>query len=184
MWGICVVVPDKLRDHILDELHQTHSGIVKTKSLARSYVWWPGLDVQIENLTKSCATCQAARSASMVAPLHPWTWPAKPWQRINIDFAGPYQGRMFLIVVDAHSRWPEVIEMKSTTSTATIQELRRLFASYGLPLQVVSNNGRQFASSEFKLFMKGNGIKHIRCAPYHPLPMEQPRDSYNPSNEP
>ena len=168
MWGIRVVVPEKLRGRVLDELHHSHAGIVKTKSLARSYVWWPGLDAQIENLTRSCETCQAARSAPMVAPLHPWTWPARPWQRININFAGPFHNRMFLIVVDAHSRWPEVIEMKSTTSTATIQELRRLFASYGLPLQVVSDNGPQFASSEFKLFMKGNGIKHIRCAPYHP----------------
>ncbi len=75
---------------------------------------------------------------------------------------------MFLIVVDTHSRWPEVIEMKSTTSTATIQELRRLFAAYGLPSQVVSDNGPQFASAEFKSFMKSNGIKHIRCVPNHP----------------
>ena len=104
----------------------------------------------------------------MVAPLHPWTWPAKPWQRINIDFAGPFEGRMFLVVVDAHSRWPEVIEMKSTTATATIQELRRLFAAYGLPIQLVSDNGPQFVATEFKTFMKSNGIKHIRCAPYHP----------------
>ena len=77
----------------------------------------------------------------MVAPLHPWTWPAKTWQRINIDFAGPFQGRMFFITVDAHSWWPEVIEMTSTTATATIQELRRLFAAYGLPQQIASNNG-------------------------------------------
>lgn len=113
IWGIRVVVPNKLRGRILYELHQSRLGIVKTKSLARSYIWWPCLDAQIEDLTKSCTTCQAARNAPMVAPLHPWTWPAKPWQRINIDFAGPFQGRMLLIVVDAHSHWPEVIEMKS-----------------------------------------------------------------------
>ena len=91
----------------------------------------------------------------MVAPLQPWTWPAKPWQRFNIDFAGPFEGHMFLVIVDAHSHWPEVIEMKSTTTIATIRELRRLFASYGLPIQVVSDNG---LSAEFKKFMKG--IKH------------------------
>ena len=61
---------------------------------------------------------------------------------------------MFLIVVDAHSRWPEVIEMKSTTLTATIQEPRKLFASYGLPLQLVSDNGPQFTSAEFSAFLK------------------------------
>ena len=60
---------------------------------------------------------------------------------------------MFLIIVDAHSRWPEVIEMKTITAISTIQELRRLFSAYGLPLQVVSDNGPQFISTEFKTFM-------------------------------
>ena len=58
--------------------------------------------------------------------------------------------------------------MKSTTATATIQELRRLFSSYGLPEQLVSDNGPQFVSAEFATFLKENGVKHIRCAPYHP----------------
>ena len=65
MWGIRVVVPEKLRGRVLDELHQSHAGIVKTKSLARSYVWWPGLDAQIENLTMSCETAKQHE-------VHPW----------------------------------------------------------------------------------------------------------------
>ena len=79
-----------------------------------------------------------------VAPLHPWLWPTQPWQHIHIDYAGPIDGKMMLIVVDAHSKWPEVIEMSSTTSTtsqATIRALRSRFATFGLPQQVVSDNG-------------------------------------------
>ena len=87
---------------------------------------------------------------------------------MHIDFAGPMNGQSFLIVVDSHSKWPEVIEMKSTTATATIKELRRLFAAYGLPEHLVSDNGPQFTSAEIAGFIKTNGIKHIRCAPYHP----------------
>ena len=75
---------------------------------------------------------------------------------------------MFLFVVEAHSHWPEVIEMKTTAFTASIEELRRLFASHGLPLQLVSDNGPQFMSSEFVSFLKENGVKHVRCTPYHP----------------
>jgi len=75
---------------------------------------------------------------------------------------------MFLLVVDSHSKWPEVIEMKSTTTAATITELHRLFSCYGLPEQLVSDNGPQFASSdEFQSFLKSNGVKHILCALYH-----------------
>jgi len=91
----------------------------------------------------------------------------RPWQRIHIDFAGPMNGHSYLIVVDAHSKWPEVIEMKSTTATATIKELRRLCATFGLPERLVSDNGPQFTSGGFSAFMNANGIKHIRCAPYH-----------------
>ena len=75
---------------------------------------------------------------------------------------------MFFILVDAHSKWPEVIEMTSTTSQSTISVLRNLFASYGLPLQIVSDNGPQFTSAEFAKFLKMNGVKHILCSPYHP----------------
>ena len=77
-------------------------------------------------------------------------------------------GQNFLIVVDSHSKWPDVIEMKFTTATATIKELRRLFAAYDLPEHLVSENSPQFTSAKFVEFMKANGIKHIRCAPYHP----------------
>ena len=56
----------------------------------------------------------------------------------------------------------------STTSQHTITVLQHLFSMYGLPLQLVSDNGPQFISSDFVEFMKKNGVKHIRCAPYHP----------------
>ena len=58
--------------------------------------------------------------------------------------------------------------MRSTTASATIEELRRLFAMYGLPEQVVTDNGPQFSATEFGMFLKSNGVKHIRCVPYHP----------------
>lgn len=168
MWGVQVVVPTKLRNRVLEELHNSHMGIAKTKALARSHVWWPKIDSAIEVLIKSCSRCQSVRSVPAVAPLHPWIWPSRSWQRIHVDFAGPFRNKNFLILVDAHLKWPEVIQMSSTTATATIRELRRLFAAYGLPKQLVSDNGPHFVSDEFSVFMKSNHVKHIRSAPYHP----------------
>ena len=75
---------------------------------------------------------------------------------------------MFLICVDTHSKWPEVIEMGSTTAERTVDELCTLFGAYGLPNQIFTDNGPQFISAEFATFLKSNGIKHIRCSPYHP----------------
>ena len=166
--GSRVVIPDTLQGAILQGLHETHPGMSHMKKVARSYVWWPGLDQQIEDLVKGCVHCQQNRDSLAPAPLNPWIWPTKPWQRIHVDFASPFLGKSFFIVVDAHSKWPEVHEMSQTTTEKTITVLRHLFSNYGLPHQLVSDNGPQFTSEEFRQFMLTNGIRHIRSAPYHP----------------
>ena len=102
------------------------------------------------------------------APLHPWEWPERPWSRIHVDYAGPFLGKWFLIVIDAHSKWIEVAIVTSATSTNTIEKLRAIFAIHGLPEVIASDNGTVFTSAEFQKFVKSNDIKHIRTAPYHP----------------
>ena len=83
-------------------------------------------------------------------------------------FCWSVKGQMFFVLVDAHFKWPEVVEMKSTTSEKTIEVMTTLFGSYSIPEQVVSGNGPQFTLDEFTEFMRRNRIKHIRCTPYHP----------------
>ena len=168
LWGIRVIVPEKLQRRILDSLHETHPGISRMKAIARSYFWWAGLDKAIENVARGCQACQAIQAAPAVAPLHPWVWPDAPWKRIHVDFAGPFLGKMFFIMVDAHSKWPEVVTMTSTTAQHTIEALRSVFSHYGFPEQLVSDNGPQFTSDEFARYMKETGVKHILRSPYHP----------------
>ena len=168
MWGIRVVVPPKLHPQVLEELHQGDMGVVKMKAIARSYIWWPGINKEIELTVKSCSGCQLTQREPSTVPVHVWEWPSSPWQRIHIDFAGLFLNSMFLVVVDAHSRWLEIERMTSTTSEKTIEVLQRLFARYGIPVQLVSDNGSQFTSEEFQQFLKRNGMKHITSAPYHP----------------
>ena len=67
----------------------------KMKSLARDHVWWPGIDKELEALAKSCQDCAAVKQTPAKAPLHPWTWPTQPWERIHIDFAGPFMNKSF-----------------------------------------------------------------------------------------
>ena len=102
------------------------------------------------------------------APLHPWEWPHKPWVRLHLDYAGPFLGKMFLIVVDVHSKSIEAFPMSTSTSEVTIEKLRIGFSTHGLPEMVVTDNGSNFVSKEFKAFLKQNGIRHIKTAPYHP----------------
>ncbi|KAL9976939.1 hypothetical protein ACROYT_G014286 [Oculina patagonica] len=124
----------------MQELYEEHSGIVAMKSIAGSYIWRPNLDAEIELMVKSCEVCQAVRKAPPSAPLYPWRWPTRVWQRVHIDFAEK-DGNYFLGLIDSHSKWLEVAHMRSTTAQSTIDQMRLWFA---------------------------NGVKQTLVPPYHP----------------
>eukprot|EP00731_Ephydatia_muelleri_P018557 Em0011g597a len=168
MWGMRVVIPQKYQSKVLDELHGGHLGTVKMKALGRAHVWWPSIDKDIEQTTQRCSGCQRMKHDPKLTPTHPWEYPEGPWRRVHIVFAGPVEGKMFLVVVDAYSKWPEVMEMSSTTTQATLDKLRSVFARWGIPQQLVSDNRPQFVANEFERILSLNNVKHIKSSPYHP----------------
>lgn len=168
MLGYRIVIPTNLRNKILSELHESHLGIVKTKSLARSYIWWPGMDKNIEDIIKSCEACLAHSKSPPKTKLINWPYPDSPWERIHIDYLGPFMNKNFLVITDAYTKWLEVFIVNKTTSSNTIQILRSIFARFGLPKFLVSDNAAQFTSDIFQNFLKKNGIVHRTGAPFHP----------------
>ncbi|XP_045445754.1 uncharacterized protein K02A2.6-like [Melitaea cinxia] len=168
IWRDRIVIPNSLKSKVLIELHAGHLGINKMQALANSCFWWPNISNDIKDITSNCEGCIQNRNLPPLKHLHNWEWPNEPWKRLHADFAGPFRGHMWLIVMDAHSKWPEVAKMKLTTSSATIKCLRSMFARFGLPEQFVTDNGPQWTSAEFITFCKNNNIRHICTAPYHP----------------
>lgn len=141
--------------------------MVQMKALARLHVWWPRIEDDVESCVRSCQNCQAVASNPLVA-MHHWSWPRAPWERVHLDFAGPFLGSMFLVVVDAHSKWVEVFRMKTITSLDTFNILHELFAHYGLPRLIISDNGPQLTSWEFQDFIQQNGVHYVYSPVYHP----------------
>ncbi|XP_058038703.1 uncharacterized protein K02A2.6-like [Ahaetulla prasina] len=168
LWGSRVIIPDELRGRILNVLHEGHPGIARMKALARSYLWWPRLDGEIAEWVAGCPRCQIHRAAPPAAVATEWEMPKSPWARVHIDFAGPIQGHMLLIIVDAYSKWVEVVSMTSTTSEALIHALKRVFATHGLPDVLVSDNGLQLTSAAFQAYLAKQGIRHATIAPFRP----------------
>ena len=168
MWGIRVIVPSRFRPVLLDELHNSHSGIVRMKAVGRSLMWWPGIDLDIERTVNSCDTCRRSRPKPAEAPLQPWSFPERPWSRLHIDYAGPFMGKMILVAIDAHSKWIEAHVTSGSTSTITINKLRMMFSTHGIPDTIISDNASAFVGHEFQNFCRVNGIQHITSAPHHP----------------
>ena len=138
------------------------------KALARQHLWWPGLNSDIEEVVRKCDSCQPKTHEPTPALFHPWEYPERPWQRVHIDFAGPIYGYLWLIYVDAHSKYPGVIPLTSTNADSTCNALLDVFAHLGFPEQLVSDNGPPFDSAAFAEFCRHNGIRHSRSSPYHP----------------
>ena len=114
LWGLRVVIPQRFQERLLHETHEEHPGICRMKALARSYLWWPQLDKVIETKVKSCEVCAAVQNSPPATPLYTWKWPSRIWQHLHINFAQK-GNNTFLVLIDSHSKWLEVIEMRSTT---------------------------------------------------------------------
>ena len=123
MRGARVVVPAPDQATMLKLLHSSQNGVVKMKALARSYIWWSGIDQQIENIAQHCGQCEENVRQPPRAPLRPWLFPQRPWSRVHVHCAGPTEGKKSLVVVDAYSKWIEVKVVHSTTTQVTIEQL-------------------------------------------------------------
>lgn len=161
------MIPPTYRKEILKLLHGKHPREPRMKSLACSFVFWPCLDSDIEQLVKSCSIWQQTRKS--VPHEHNFSSSHGPSTTgKGCTWILPPDGKGFLILVYSHSKWLEVFYMPSTTSKHCTDKLGHCFACFGLASTVVTDNGPQFTSQEFKEFLEANGVHHILTPPYHP----------------
>ena len=150
-----------------------HQGVTKTRLRVAELFWWPKWSTDVEVFVQQCRTCaysDRTKKAKEV-PLRPVALPRRPWDKIAVDLKGPIQGSRYkylLVIVDYYSKWPEVYGVNTISSKTVIDKLRSLFSRYGLPKEIVSDNGTQFVSAEVKHFFERLDISHRRVALYAP----------------
>ncbi|XP_078540685.1 uncharacterized protein LOC144826166 [Lissotriton helveticus] len=169
------IPPSGVQELILKLAHKTHPGISAMKRIIRLHFWWPGMDRFIDRTVRECNEC--CNSDKMlklhVPPLKTVKWPEFPWSKIAFDISGPFQvlpesSRFALVIVDYHSKWPEVKFVAKITSEVVISFFKEVFAREGCPSVLVSDNGVQLVSAEMKLFLQSCNIKHMCTSLYEP----------------
>ncbi|XP_054746058.1 uncharacterized protein K02A2.6-like [Anastrepha obliqua] len=163
-----IVIPKKLQPRILRQLHRGHPSRERMKLLARSYVYWPGVDEDIVSYSRNCQLCASTAKMPVKHTLRSWPLATKPMERLHIDIAGPCNGFYYFVIVDAFSKWPEIFQIENITTQTIISKLNEMLSRYGDCDTLVSDNGTQFTSGAFEQFVTSRGIQHIRTSPYHP----------------
>ncbi|XP_064475478.1 uncharacterized protein K02A2.6-like [Ornithodoros turicata] len=173
--GDRIVVPPALVSRVIGLAHEAHPGIVRTKQRLRQLYWWPAMDSNVETAIRGCDICQTADKSAKTAPapLTPVKLPEEPWEKVSMDVVGPFEKapqncRYMITLIDYHSRWPEVCFSNTVTTSTVIGFLRQIFSREGHPVEIVTDNGCQFISHEFRTFLQERGIRHIRSSVYHP----------------
>ena len=160
-----IVIPSALRLDILQRLREGHQGITQTKALASTCVWWPYISSHIETMVNKCATFAIHRPERR-EPLLPPSFPDRQWSRFAMDLF-ELKGKTYLIIYDYFSRWIELRLLEKLNSKTTIIQIKSVFATQGIP-DIISDNGPQFVSWEFKVFAQEYGFTHVTSPPRYP----------------
>jgi hypothetical protein len=165
--GQQIVVPKVLQSDVLRQLHEGHLGISKCIERAKLTVYWPNYVDHITNMVEACGVCQEHRHQNSSQPCFPVSIPDYAFQKVAVDLY-EIAGVHYLLAVDYYSKWPCAVQLRGITSASVVQELKRFFVDFGFPEQLVSDNGRQFDSAEFRRFCQQYDIRLTTSSPEYP----------------
>ena len=167
--GHQIVIPKSLQERVIDICHEGHLGVVKTKQLLPSRVWFPRIDKRVEREVTSCIPCQASINTSQQDPRKTSPTPNDPWLEASTDFCGPFHTlEMVLVVLDAYSKYPEVEIVSSTAAGNVFPALERIFATHGIPEVLKRDNGPPFQGQAFHEFTMKKGFLHRKITTLRP----------------
>ena len=165
--GHRIVLPEALQNSC-QIAHAGHQGIVKTMALLREKVWFKNMQPLMEENIKNCHTCQISTHKPAREPLQTSPLPAAPWAEVSADFGHLQNGKYLLVVTDEYSRYVVVDSLDSISTTSVIPHLDKIFAEFGVPVSLKTDNDPPFNSHEFKTYASITGFRHRRITPLWP----------------
>ena len=164
--GSCIVIPESCRYEILDQLHEGHFGSDRTKLHARDSVYWPNINKDIKCLVKSCNLCQEHSRRNNKDPVIPREIPIQAWSTVQTDLF-ILDSQTFLLAVDVTSWFPVVRILRNEMTTSVINALKGIYCDFGLPKNIISDNGPCFRSEDFKEFHTKLGVSTDTISSYN-----------------
>ena len=165
--GQLLVVPAAMRKEMMAVAHATHIGTEGCIRRARDSMYWPRMTTELKEYVSKCDICLAHRATPGKEPLMQHDFEGRPWHKIGADLC-ELHGRTLLVVCDYYSNFIEVERIHKTTTSGVTKALKAMFARYGSPSVLVSDNGPQFGSTEFATFAKTWRFEHHTSSPHYP----------------
>ena len=165
--GQRLVVPRSMRNELMEVVHSSHIGIEGCLRRARDSIYWPRMNEQLKDKISKCDVCLAHRPSQPKEPLQQHDFIARPWSKVGADLC-VIDSRELLVVCDYYSNYIEVSRLTRATSSSVIRVLKEIFARYGVPDTLVTDNGTQFASAEFAVFARTWSFDHVTSSPRYP----------------
>ena len=164
--GQQLIIPQSMRETMLDLIHESHLGIEKCKARARAIIYWPGMSHDIYDKVNKCKICITHQHKNTKEPMKPHEIPERPWQKVGSDLM-QLKGKDYLVVVDYYSKFIETCPMRDKTAGTVITHLKSIFARHGIPEELVADNV-PYNSREFKDFATDWGFELTTCSPRFP----------------
>jgi len=162
------IIPYVLRNRCIEKAHESHFGMNITKEELKKNVWWPGMDRDVEEYIRQCAKCSRKPKSVVEKIEHKWEKEKLPFERVHMDWAAIKGVGEILILVDAMSGWPEAFLCRNRESDTVKNILQSVFARFGVPRELVSDNAKEFISNDLLRWLANVGCQKTHTPHYHP----------------
>ena len=171
-----MVLPKEFRNKVMSVAHDKmqHMGARRVTALVKQHFVWPGMGQEIIQFCRSCPVCQTcSKQKARKVPMVERCVMSEPFETMAFDIVDPFPKgkggcRFLLTAVCMASRWPEAIPLRSITAKAVSVGMMEIFATTGIPLQLITDQGAQFVGALVSQLCKGLHIDRIQTTPYHP----------------
>ena len=164
--GRLIVIPNSLKQQVLNQLHINHMGIEKTKLLAHESVYWSSINADIKNYIKHCAMCLEFQQMQPKEKIIHHNIPLRPWEVVSANVFH-FNNKNYLCIVDYHSKFPVIKRLERLSAESLVNTVKIILTKYGIPPKIMSDTGTNFISDMFQQFCKSINVEQAVLSAYH-----------------